>query len=200
MLNSYRKYDSSFMEVILEVVSQKIDLTLESLVADYFIDKNYAVDYLTSPYPNTEEMVSLLAILKGITTADDKLILVILPLEGPTLNIQAPREQFRRHVSTMFPDAAARITDNEYYMNEFRYDPFGKLPLLFANIAELRGFLMSDDKNVFSLLVLSDVLLLPTKMDWLLLFNFNFNMLELMTKPNLQEHLKNADFFKLLKK
>lgn len=200
MLNRYKKYDRSFMEVILEVAGQKVDFTMESPVFEYLIDHSYALHYLHHPSPNSTEMDRLLTLLEPVTAPDDTLILVKLPIPGPLLDIHSPVEQYNKLVNTMYPDIATRRrNDVPYYLNTFAYDPFSNYPLLFANFAELNQFLMSDDESV-RLLLFSHLLLLPTKMDWLVWFDDYMLMLHLMAKPALMEVLKTDANFERLRK
>ncbi|GEM_PF-5226713 len=199
MLNRYRKYSIAYIEGILAEVGRKVDLGLESATFDYLLDDRYSVDYLISPMAGTPLMDGLLTMLECITAADDKLAMVPLPMMGPQLEIEAASAQYRRFLYGIGPDVlAARLNDTAYFMEEFRYDPFQGFPLLFFNITELRALLMSTDDSVFSLLN-TNTLLSPTSMDWLVLFDYNMDMLHLMTNADVWPRVKNHPYFGMRK-
>ena len=195
MLNRYRKYSIAYIEGVLAEVSQKVDFGLHADRLDYRLDTRYSNDYLHSPMAGTAMMDGLLAMLEEITAADEPLVMIPLPLDGPHLEVETAGSQFSRFLYGKGPDVlAARLDDTAYFMDEFRYDPFRGFPLLFARTAELRALLMSGDDAVFSLLN-TNTLLAPTGMDWLLLFDFNMDMLHLMAASNIRQRARDHRYF-----
>lgn len=200
MLNHYRKYSIACIEGRLAEMGQRVDLGLNSDTFDYLLDDSYSVDYLFSPMAGTAGMDSLLTMLQDITAADEELIMVPLPMSGPQLDVESARTQYRRFLYRKGPDVlAARLDDTAYFIEEFPYDPFRGFPLLFANIAELHALLMSQGDAVLSLLN-TNSLLAPGCMDWLLLFDFNMDMLHLMVKSEVRQRVRGHPQFSLLKK
>lgn len=200
MLNRYRKYSIAYIEGILSEVSHKVDLSLNAGRLDYLLDTSYSNDYLHSPMAGTAMMDGLLAMLEEITAADEPLVMIPLPLSGPQLEVETARLQFRRFLYGKGTDVlAARLSDMAYFMDEFHYDPFLGFPLLFAHTSELRALLMSVEDEVFSLLN-TNTLLVPTGMDWLLLFDFNMDMLHLMAHSKVRQRARNHLYFTTQKK
>ena len=200
MFNRYRKYSIAYMEGFLAKVSHKVDLDLDSARLDYLLDTSYSVDYLYSPMAGTALMDDLLAMLADITAADEQLVMIPLPLNGPQLEVEPARLQFSRFLYGQGPDVlAARLDDTAYFIDEFQYDPFLGFPLLFANVTELRALLMSRDDAVVALLN-TNTLLAPAGMDWLLLFDFNMNMLHLMAQAKVRQRAESHRYFTTQKK
>lgn len=200
MLNRYRKYSIAYIEGILAEMSTRVDLGLHSATFDYLLDDSYSVDYLYSPMAGTARMDGLLTMLEDITAVDAELVLAPLPMGGPQLDVETARAQFRRFLYRKGPDVlAARLNDTAYFIEKFHYDPFLGFPLLFSDITELRALLMSGDSTVISLLN-ANALLAPTGMDWLLLVDFNMDMLHLMAKREVRHRAGSHPQFDLLKK
>lgn len=183
------------MEGILDAMSDIVDLGLSPGTAGYLLDTRYANDYLHSPMAGTAMMSSLLDLIAEITNADDELVMVPLPLNGPRMEVETAGSQFVRFLYGKGADLlAARRNDIDYFMDGFQYDPFRRFPLLFVHIAELRALLMSSEDAVRSLLN-TNVLLAPIGLEWLLLFDFDMDMLQLMALPPAQQRAKGHHYF-----
>ncbi len=190
MLNEYRKYDLSFIEVILENLIEKVDIRLESNDFNYIKDKTYTTDYIKYIVPGSMDIEELLSILKHLK--EEQYLLLQLPLDRTSLEHTSKKDAFNELVDSLDCDTATELVNNEsYYIDRMIDDDNSHFPLLFKSEDLLESFFAEKSEEVEHYFI-GNVLLFPISMNWFMHFDYDLGAIHLTYKNDVVDKIKSS--------
>jgi len=197
MLEKYKEYDLSLIEVILENLKQKVDIGLESDDFNYVKDKLYKTDYLKYIVPGSVDIEKLSIILKLLN--EEQYLLLQLPLDKTVLECSSKEDIFNKLVEYLDCDSASELVNNEsFYMERMITDGSNNFPLLFKNDDSLDKFFTKNSEEIEHYFI-GNVLLFPINMNWFMHFDYDLGAIHFTYKNNIIEKIKsNIELKKLI--
>ncbi|NAS12899.1 hypothetical protein [Poritiphilus flavus] len=172
VLKKYRKYNTSFVEVILERLNNLYDVELKSDDFIYLKDSDYALKYLKYSAPENGNIQRLIEIFQLFE--ESKFLIVSLPLRTRNLEPSSKEDSFDELVEGFDVDIKPEIIENrktiEHQMGE--HDPFNSYPLLIEDKGSLKSFFLDKEEEIEHFFI-GNVLLVPIDMQWLMHFDYD---------------------------
>ena len=192
MLKKFQNYNLSYVEVILEALNEKVDVQLRAENFNYLLDSTYSLDYLT--YPLEENFEDLISMLKKVTPIDNKIFAVMLPCDTSEIKPIDKQQQNSDILSSLNVDTIIELSKLETNFYKGLIDnPMGDFPYQFDSIHELGNYLLSEDDDLFLLLI--NTIFFPSEFGWMLIFDYDFEALHIMYKPEIKDKLERNEYF-----
>ena len=197
MLNEYRKYDLSFIEVILENLREKVNIKLESNDFNYIKDKTYTTDYIKYIVPGSMDVEKLVSVLKHLKE-EERYLLLQLPLDRTSLEHTSKKDAFNELVDSLDCDTASELVNNEsFYIDRMVNDGNSSFPLLFKSEDLLESFFAEKSEEIEHYFI-GNVLLFPTSMNWFMHFDYDLGAIHFTYKNDVIDKIKSSTELKNL--
>ncbi|QAA81956.1 hypothetical protein EI546_09620 [Aequorivita sp. H23M31] len=189
MLDEYKEYDLSFIEVILENLKRKVDIKLESDDFNYMKDKSYTTDYIKYIVPGGVDIEKLITILKLLN--EKPYLLLQLPLDKTTLEYTSKGEGFNELVEKLDRYTASEMVDNKsFFIKKMINKENSSFPLLFKSDNSLKDFFTKKSEEIEHYFI-SNVLLFPINMSWFMYFDYDLGAIHFTYKNDVMDKIKN---------
>lgn len=194
MFNTYKKYNTSFIEVILERLKQVYDIELKSDDLNYIKDETYKRDYLKYSVPGSDSIEKLIAVFEILE--GQQFLLTYLPLNKIVLTPSSKDGAFDELVEGLNFDTKKEIIENkDYFIKQMgKHDPYNDFPLLFKNKTQLIEFFLMKDEEIAHYFI-GNTLLFPINMNWFMHFDYDLYAIHFAYKNNVLEDIeRNIEF------
>lgn len=189
MLDEYRKYDLSLIEVILDNLEREVDIKLESNDFNYIKGKSYTTSYIKYIVPGSEDIEKLITILKLLN--GKPYLLVQLPLDKTTLDYTSKEDRFNELIEKLDCDTAAEFMGNEDFFKSRMINYEGSsFPLLLKSNNSLEDFFTKESEEIEHYFI-SNVLLFPINMRWFMLFDYDLGAIHFADKNDVIDKIHN---------
>lgn len=190
MFNNYKKYNTSFIEVILERLNQIYDLDLNADNFNYIKSNSYKLEYLKYIAPGNFEIEKLITIIKSFE--ESQFLIIYLPYKiqslKPILSDNAWDEFIQNFNFSIREEFKLSKKEMEKQMGE--PDPFNNYPLLFKDKFFLVNFLLSEEEEIEHFFM-NNILLFPINMVWFMHFDYDLGAIHFAYKNEVFENIQN---------
>lgn len=188
MLEDYRKYNFSVIEVILENLCSIYDVKLESKKFNYIKNNTYKTDYIKYIVPGSNEIEKLLLILDHLK--EESYLLLHLPLDEIKLDKSSMEDAFNKLLDSLNPEIASEVLENKkFYKEKMIHNEHDFLPLLFKNKDLLDRFFEKNGTEIENYFI-GNVLLFPLSFNWFIHFDYDLEAIHFTYKNQLFELIK----------
>ena len=199
LLNIYKEYNPSFVEVILEKVKDIYDLDLESNNYNYLRSSEFRLKYLKfiSPGSTKRDLQKLISIIDDLNGS--QYLITYLPFKIKKLEPASKEKEFDKLIEGFNYDIKEELIKKrdsiESKMGE--HDPFNHYPLLFKDKASLKKIILSDEEEI-ELYFIGNVLLFPISMEWFMHFDYDLGAIHFTYKNDVVDKIKSSSELKEL--
>lgn len=182
-LDKYRKYNTSFIEVIIDKLKHIYDISLISDNHFHVKNTNYKVSYLRYMAPVTEQLENLISIFEILEGS--RFLLLSLPYEIELLSPQSKNQAFDGFVGKLHIDIQPEILKktNFYKSRMEKHDPYNHYPIYLEGKSTLKSFFLSSEEDIVNSFI-GNTLLFSLNMEWLMHFDYDLGAIHFIYKDN----------------
>lgn len=192
LLSIYKKYNPSFVEVILEGLGRIYDINLESNNFNYLRSSGYSLKYLKfiSPGTTNKDLQKLISIINGLD--GNQYLIIYLPFKMKKLEPSSEEDAFDELIEGFSYKIREEIIKKKNVIeNQMgKYDSYNAYPLFFNDKSSLKEFLLSKEEEIEHYFI-GNVLLFPINMNWFMHFDYDLGAIHFAYKNYVMDKIKN---------
>lgn len=165
-LNKYRKYNLSYIEVIIENLNNIFDITLEEKDMSFLKDSSYSLKFFKYFFLYDNFPIEIRRFLDIVE--DEQFVFTNLPMEKDDLKPMTQKGVLD-WIESQLGFEARKLTEN----NMDSFNSLEDFPLLFSDVQDLLAFLDLPEKergNCFSM----PAVIFPVSMKWFWFFDYDY--------------------------
>ncbi len=189
ILNKYRNYDTSFVEVVFQRLREIYDIKLKNNQFKYAKLSDYQTDYLKYIAPGSANVNKLTSIFD--TFDESRYLLTYLPYNIEVLEPSSENQAFEEMIEGFDSDVKEELISKKNIIENQMgsHNSYNDYPLLINDNSNLKEFLLSTEEEIIHYFF-GSILLFPTHLDWLMHFDYDLGAIHFIHKKGIFEKFK----------